>query len=167
MVRRSSGKSGGSSMLTGPLCLMTNHRLLRSTMSDGRDKESCKRCRSGNRSSIWVLTVASGNGRNFLRRGSTVGSAGSLEIDDAGRLPRFLFRGLDERRATMEGRRSTYPAGWVAGNLESKGTRGGTLIAAARRAGKVFTQRFLTFLTLLRRRQRCWSELRYSWRILA
>lgn len=100
-------------MLTDPLCLITNHRLLRSTMSDGRDKESCKRCRSGNRSSIWVSTVASGNGRNFLRGGSTVGSTGSLEIDDAGRLPRFLFRGIDERSATMEGADLlTRPAGW-------------------------------------------------------
>ena len=168
MVRRSSGKFGGSSMLAGPLCLMTNHRLLRSTMSDGREKESCKRWRSGNKSSIWVfMTVVSCNGRNFLRGGSTVGSTGSLEIDDAGHSRMSLFLGVDERCTTAEGRRYTYSVDWVGEDLDSRGIRGGALTAATRRAGKIFTWRLLTFLTFPRPRRWCWDELRYSWRILA
>ena len=100
MVTRSSGKLGGSSTLTGPLCLIMNHRPPRSTTRDGRQKESCNRLRIGTRLSVWMsMTVASVNGSNFLQGGSTVGSSGSHEIWDTERLRGFLCQGVDERRA--------------------------------------------------------------------
>jgi len=90
-VTRSSGKLGGSSTLTGPLCLMMSHRPRCSTTRDGREKESCKRLRVGTILSVRISTaVASVSARNFLQGGSTVCSTGSLGTDGAGRLRRFL-----------------------------------------------------------------------------
>jgi hypothetical protein len=60
-------------------------------MRDGREKESCKRLRTGTRLSVWISNaVASVNARNFLQGGSAARSTGLLEIGDAGRLRKFL-----------------------------------------------------------------------------
>jgi hypothetical protein len=147
---------------------MINHRSWRSTMRDGWKKESCKRLRSGTRLSVLMSTaVASVSARNFLQGGSPVGLAGSHGTGDAGRLRGFLCQGADERCVIRERSRSTYMLGLGAGNLGDKGTRGGTLGAAARRIGYIFTRRALGFLTFPWRRRWRSSDLRYSGRILA
>lgn len=134
MVTRSSGKLGGSSRLTGPLCLMINHRPWRSTMRDGWQRESCKRLRSSTWLSVRMSTaVVSVEVRNFLQGGSPVGPTGSHETGDAGRLRGFLCQGADERCTIREGCRSAYMLG--EGNWSDKGNRGGMLVAAARRVG--------------------------------
>jgi len=88
---------GGSSRLTGSLCLMMSHRSRRSTIREGKERESCKRVRSGTMLRVWMLmAVASVNARIFLEGGSAAGAIGIHETGDARRLRGFLCLRVDE-----------------------------------------------------------------------